>query len=656
MLVKRTHWAVPGFTALALMALAACSTNGGGGGPGGTPPSQGTGGGTGGDDNAGDPPPPAFATPNPYTSHAEMDRPDKLDRLVVFGDSYSDPVDPKRSCANPANDPCLKEGEVWSNQLVDKAAPDAQLFSYARGKASAADTNVYYKSELDADGDGVDSNFNERDNTFKTQVDQAIADELPLTDNSLAVVYLGYNDANSGVSIQEAATDYEGQLERILAFAAPNDKRKVFVTLIHDWGSIPGSTSPFHTPRTENLNRKLSDLVNERDGVVAVDMFTVFERITADPERYGFTNVTTADAENSDDTALYFDDSHFGARGQEIIAEVYNHYLTRAWDWANSLAAGSQTVDRLNQDIDDGLVLSLQGEEGDDRLGLSTFLVGEPVAAEPAEADPAHGPSRAHFAALREERAQDGGIGIDYAFTPETRLGLVVGNYENESEGGFGAQSSRLTHESRATAFYLDTELGGLKLRTTATFSDEQHHRREFDSLIGDRRSASFGGRTTAITQKASLPTRISGGWLTPWADLTHSVQQVDGYTISNPYVSDLTFSDAEVAETWTGIGLDAQSDAFAIGEGMTLSFGGGVGYRRSLALDDYEVTISESALGNLGQTETIERDTVETVDFRVGAALAMGENTSLSTGYAYGKRLGTEAGHAATFRFNYRF
>ncbi|MEZ5863961.1 MAG: hypothetical protein R3D25_07765 [Geminicoccaceae bacterium] len=36
------------------------------------------------------------------------------------------------------------------------------------------------------------------------------------------------------------------------------------------------------------LNNNLREIVNGRDNVVAVDMFTVFERIVADPARYGF--------------------------------------------------------------------------------------------------------------------------------------------------------------------------------------------------------------------------------------------------------------------------------------------------------------------------------------------------------------------------------
>ncbi|MCB1993264.1 MAG: hypothetical protein KDG49_17570, partial [Geminicoccaceae bacterium] len=81
-MINRNHWSISGFSAMALLALSACS--GGGGGSGGGTPSTPSGGGGGG--GGGTPPVVDFAVPNPYAT-AGSESPDKLGRLFVFGDS-----------------------------------------------------------------------------------------------------------------------------------------------------------------------------------------------------------------------------------------------------------------------------------------------------------------------------------------------------------------------------------------------------------------------------------------------------------------------------------------------------------------------------------------------------------------------------------------
>jgi hypothetical protein len=72
--------------------------------------------------------------------------------------------------------------------------------------------------------------------------------------------------------------------------------------------------------------------------------------------------------------------------------------------------------------------------------------------------------------------------------------------------------------------------------------------------------------------------------------------------------------------------------------------------------MDDYEVSIEEKALNGLKQTETVERDGVETVGLHFGSVLDMGEAVSLSADYALTKQMGVETDHAVTVRFTYRF
>ncbi len=665
-MINRNHWSISGFSAMALLALSACSGGGGSGG-GGTPstPSGGTGG-TGG----GTPPVVDFAVPNPYAT-AGSESPDKLGRLFVFGDSYSDPYDPQRSCeprSGTAKATCLAPEDLWSNRLVAAAGgSDSDLFSYARGKASAASTNPYFLSAGANDdgigndrvaGDGIDSNFNERDNTLKAQVDQWKADAHVLQGNDLTIVYMGYNDiiaAKPGWAT-DAVTGYTNQLDELRAAGAASDGRRVFVTLVHDWGSVP-DTKTGAANRTNVLNSNLRNIVNARDNVVAVDMFTVFERIMADPGRYGFDNVTTADAANSDSTALYFDGSHFGARGQEILAEVYNHYLTRGWDWANTLAAGSGATQQLQDDIADGLLLALDAQGPAQRQGFTTFFVGDRDAAalDAYELDTSD-PSRSGFMRLTQSQRPDSGLGLNYTLGDGSMLGVVMSRYGSDSDYTNGVTSSRLDSQSDAVSLYLNTQVAGIDLRTTASFADDQYDHSSFDTLVGERNAASHGGRTMALSQTASKAYRVGSSWLQPWVNITHTQQQIDGYTISNPYVSDLTYSGAEVNDTVASLGLNATGDRIALDRRFGLTLTGGLSYTRSLHLDDYQVQVSEQAMGGLDQTETIEREGYETVGLRLGSVLDMGEALSLSADYALSKQVGVETDHAITARFNYRF
>ena len=756
-MINRTHWSIPGFTVLALLALSACSGGGSGGGAGGTPSTpagggvvggggtgagaggetgsevgggesggtggevaggetgdgtggaggetggtsggetdgagvggtggSGAGGGTtdggssgsgssggptGGGTGGGTPPVVDFAVPNPYAT-AASNHPSKLGRLFVFGDSYSDPFDPQRSCEprrGKAKDVCLEPDAIWSNRLMAAAggAPE-DVVSYARGKASATNTNPYFLSGGANDdgvgndrvaGDGIDSNFNERDNTFKTQVDQWKADAHVLRGNDLTIVYMGYNDVISDGQLWRSQRDYAAQIDELRKAGTASKGRRVFVTLVHDWGSVPkelAAETSFGTSRTEQLNRRLSGMVNHRDNVVAVDMFTVFERIVADPERYGFDNVTTADAAHSDSTALYFDNSHFGARGQEILAQVYNHYLTRGWDWANTLAAGEGATQQLQDDITEGLQLALDAQGPDQKQGFTTFFVGDRDAAalDAWELDTSD-PSRSGFMRLTQSQRPDTGLGFNYTLADGSTLGLVMSRYGSDSDYSNGVTASRLDSQSDAVSLYLNTQVAGIDLRSTASFADDQYNHSSFDTLVGERDAASHGGRTVALSQTASKAIRLGDAWLQPWVNITHTQQRIDGYTISNPYVSDLTYSGAEVNDTVASLGLNATGDRIALSRSFGLTLTGGLSYTRSLRLDDYQVKVQEQALGGLNQTETIEREGYETVGLRLGSVLDMGEKLSLSADYALTKQAGVEADHAITARFNYRF
>ena len=167
--------------------------------------------------------------------------------------------------------------------------------------------------------------------------------------------------------------------------------------------------------------------------------------------------------------------------------------------------------------------------------------------------------------------------------------------------------------------------------------------------------SATFGGRTTALSQTISRPIQAAGGWFTPWLNLSHTVQQLDDYTISNPYLSDTTYEGHSVSETFATLGLSAASAPISLGGQSRLTLDGRVSYSQSLALDDYRVSIREKALG-YAEEQVIERGDEGIFALRLGADLALDPQLSLSAGYEVSKQSDAEAEQNVSVRMNYRF
>jgi hypothetical protein len=179
---------------------------------------------------------------------------------------------------------------------------------------------------------------------------------------------------------------------------------------------------------------------------------------------------------------------------------------------------------------------------------------------------------------------------------------------------------------------------------------DDRHEKSDHDELIDETSRAEFGGRTTELAQRAGYPLSLAGAVWTPWVELAHRVQEVDSFTMSNPYVSDVTYSAAEAAETLAGIGIDAVSEPLPVGEGATFRLRGGLSYAQSLTRDDYRVTVSEASGSNLAQDERIERPQLRQV------GLSLGGEFAVEAGVAVTEDLDRGRDQELSLRFSYRF
>lgn len=590
-----------------LLSLAACGGSSGGGtsntpaGDVDTPTDGGgsDGGGSDGGSSDGGGETPLFSVTNPYAIPDAATVTDvKVDTMYVFGDSYT----ARRTASDGTSSVTV---EPWADTMVTNGFVDnAENFARSGARANSSATN-----------------------SFEAQVDAAAVN---YTGNDLTIAYFGYNDL--GRSLTGARNSYIEQVDRLIAAGATENDRRLFVTLIHDWDRNPANQPDATEDDVENLNGAYSDFANSRDNVVAVDLFTLFNRIYDNPERFGFDNVTTSDTANSGSTALYGDANHFGQRGVDIIAQVYQHYLTRAWDWSNTLANGQMTIDQLNSDIDEGLLtLSLDQPLNAQQQALSFFQVGsqiEPGAGRDSSFDTG-------IKSLSQDADGGAGMGMNYRLGQNAQMGLVLSQYRDESEVEHNAAVSGTGVEAQAMSVYLDQKVGKFRFDTRLTLADNDYRVSSFDAVVDGHNGASTSGSGMSLQQKVSRAFRTGGGWIQPFASLSIERQELDSYTLTNSFIADTHYSAADTNDVWAGLGMSYSADAIKLGHESSLRLSSGLSYRQSVYRDDYKVTITDTAFGGR-EDATLARENAEQFSFNLNSDLALGEQVGFGLGYNF--------------------
>ena len=105
------------------------------------------------------------------------------------------------------------------------------------------------------------------------------------------MVYFGYNDIKADKSLSNAKNQYRAQVDRLIANGVTQGQCRLVLCLLHDWSRNPGATRSYRARVTE-WNRHVRNVAAARPNCVVVDLFSLFERVFADPGAYGFTNVT----------------------------------------------------------------------------------------------------------------------------------------------------------------------------------------------------------------------------------------------------------------------------------------------------------------------------------------------------------------------------
>lgn len=163
--------------------------------------------------------------------------------------------------------------------------------------------------------------------TFERQVDAWLA-RVPRRVADVTVAFFGYNDVRGDRPLAAAKAAYTAQVDRLIRAGAGRNGKRLLLVQIHDIARNP-ATRGYGRARTQGWNRHVAAVARARPGVEIVDLFALFERVFRQPGLHGLRNVTTVDRARSSTTALFFDDFHFGLRGQRLIAGAVRSTLDR---------------------------------------------------------------------------------------------------------------------------------------------------------------------------------------------------------------------------------------------------------------------------------------------------------------------------------------
>jgi lysophospholipase L1-like esterase len=547
------------------------------------------------------------AVANPYSSGGGSSLSEvHVNTMQVFGDSYSDPS--FTSSIGTIN---------WATQMQ------------ARG--------TVVNSDIYAIGGARASNGEQR--AFNRQIDTWARRDGVIGDGDLTVVYLGHNDigrTGSPDGLRNAAAGYQQGIARLVQAGAANDGRRIFVTQLHNWSRGPGvSDGTDHQVR--GWNTMLAGIANGNPNIIAVDMYTAFERVFADPARFGFANVTTADASRSAIDTLYHDATHFGNRGQEIITRVYQHYLTRGWDWANSVSAGADSAARVNEDIDNGtLVLSMAGQKNL-RPGFRLLPLGLRDG-DAFQFNARNSKVFQPFSGTRQASAPTG-LALDMRVGSEenansSRLGLAVFQQNQAKYLSTSALRNSKQYTSDALSLYWNKPVAGWLMSSQLSHLDLDFASHAQDSLVRRTLENRQSGSTWSFENKMRYPMRGDFFSFTPWVSLTSQSHALDPALTSTLYTTDVQFSSNRVNEWLSGIGVDLQTDPISMSGQRKLRFGGSLHHASSLSRDTVTVSMRESGSPGVVQREIFPLSKVERTQLGLQATMDVARHLQFSATY----------------------
>ena len=546
------------------------------------------------------------AVANPYSSTGGSTLSEvHVNTMRAFGDSYTDPR--------------------WTNSIGT-----INWATQLQGRGTVTTSKIYALG-------GARAAYGEQ-RALNNQITTALS-KGSIADGDLTVIYIGHNDighTGSPDNLQRAAAGLRDGVSRLVAAGAANDKRRLFITQIHNWSRGP-NVSDGTASQARAWNNDIASIANSNPNIIAVDMYTVFERIFADPAKFGFTNVTTASPSRSSVDALYYDGTHFGSRGQDIITRVYQHYLTRGWDWANSVSAGSESAARINSDIDNGTLVLGLAEQKALKSGLRLL----PLGMKEGDAFQFRQTNRNVFQPFAAGKQGDtpSGLALDMPLgnpgsASPARMGLAVFQQDQAQYIGSSSERSSKQYTSDAMSLYWNKPMAGWMLSSQLSHLNLDFTGNAKDDLVQRTLVNRHAGNTWSFENKMRYPMRGEFFNFTPWVSLTNQSHSLDPALSSTLYTTDVSYSSNRVNEWLSGLGVDLQTDPMALGGQRKLRFGGSLHHVTSLSRDSVTVSMRETGNASAVQTEVFQLPKVNRTHLGLQAVLDMAPNLQFSATY----------------------
>jgi hypothetical protein len=545
---------------------------------------------------------------NPYSSSGGSSLGEvHVNTMRVFGDSYSDP--------NFTN----SIGTInWATQM--------------QGRGTVTKSDIY------AIG-GARASYGEA-RAFDKQIDNWQSRGSAIGDRDLTVVYLGHNDMGRNGSpdnnLTNAKKGYSDGVARLIAAGAAADNRRLFVTQLHDWGRGPGVSS-LASQQVIGWNNYIASVANATPNVIAVDMYTVFQRVFNEPAKFGFTNVSKANPSRSAVDTLYHDATHFGNRGQDIITRVYQHYLTRGWDWANSVSAGADSAGRINQDIDNGTLVLAMAEQKTLQPGFRLL----PLGLREGDAFQFNARNSRVFQPFAQTRqgAAPTGLAFDMRVgsadnAQSSRMGIAVFQQDQAKYLSTTEQRNSKQYTSDAVSLYWNKPVSGWVMSSQFSHLDLNFASHAQDGLVRRTLENRQNGSTWSFENKMRYPMRGEFFSVTPWVSLTNQSHSLDPALTSTLYTTDVLFSSNRVNEWLSGIGVDLQTDPITLSGQRKLRFGGSLHHVSSLSRDTVTVSMRESGSPNVVQREIFPLSKVERTQLGLQATMDVARHLQFSATY----------------------
>ena len=556
--------------------------------------------------------PKAVATPNPFAVEGSVNNDQvKVNTLRVFGDSYTDPLyTSPRGILNWAS---ALQGSNYATNLEN----------YALGGARSSFTQTI--------------SFDKQLNTWRSR-NSAIAER------DLTITYLGYNDVGrNGRSTEDfnaSKAGYAEGINQLVQAGAANGTNRIFITQIHDWSRNPGVNPTNTASLIVDWNTYLAGLANSNPNIIAVDLFTVFNRVLDNPTKYGFNIIDTEDINRHTTDALFYDAIHFGSRGMEIVARTYAHYLTRAWNWANAIEAGSAASAQLNQDIDQGLLV-LNMQQNSQKIASTGFSL-VPFGLESQSLTTDHASKRKSFQPFSNQSSANSYSGLALNFNSQgnswagnAQMGMALHQKNASTAVSSTEDRTSMGFQSSAASLYFVKPMSDFLWTTQLSRSSQRFEQTAYDDLVLRTIDNARNGNSWSLESKLRYTYANPFLTVTPWASLTQTSQTLDAGTLQTLYTSDVQFASTRSKEWLSGLGVDLQFSPVTLAGGRKLQWGGSLMHRESISRDPFVVSMTEAAQPGVVQQEIINRAKVNQTYLGLNAQMNLNRFWNLSASYS---------------------